>query len=204
MTRVHAALMFVAASAGLAAAASGAAPRDTRRPVADISGARDYISAPQLAAQIIAGNPALRVFDLRSATEFEEMHIPTAQHSSVDALRHDALPPDTTIVLYAEGDREAAQASEVLRLRGYRHVLILRDGLYEWIGRVVEPRLAVDATPSERAAFADAAAQSRFFGGVPRAVVPRAEVPDGYWSGTPRASTGASRLAVAAIRRRGC
>jgi rhodanese-related sulfurtransferase len=203
VTRVHAALAFVAAIAGLAAAASGSASRDATLPGAAISSAPDYISAPQLAARIIAGDPALRVFDLRSAAEFEEMHIPTAQHSSVDRLGGETLPQDAAIVLYAEGTAPLAPALNVLRRRGYRHVLILQGGLYEWIGRVLEPRLAADASPSERAAFEDAAAQSRFFGGVPRADVPRAEVAAGYWTGTRRAAAG-SRLAVAAVRRRGC
>ena len=42
------------------------------------------------------------------------------------------------------------QAWVLPRRRGYRHVFVLREGLYEWIARVLEPRLAVDATPNER------------------------------------------------------
>jgi rhodanese-related sulfurtransferase len=157
-----------------------------------------------LAARLIAGDPLLRVFDLRSAAEFEEMHIPTARHASVETLLRDVLPQETTLVLYSEDGAGAARAGASLRLRGYRHILVLREGLYEWIARVIEPRLAVDATPAERAAFEIAAAQSRFFGGLPRADVSRAEVPVGYWSGGPTATASDSRQAVAGIRRRGC
>ena len=70
----------------------------------------------------------------------------------------------------------------LLRLRGYRQVAYLRDGLYEWIVRVHEPALAVDATPAEREEFERLAALSRYFGGQPRLDVPRAEMPAGYWT----------------------
>ena len=70
-----------------------------------------------------------------------------------------------------------------MRQRGHRDVRLLRQGLYEWIARVLEPRLAVDATPEERTEFERAASLSRFFGGVPRANVARREVPVGYWNG---------------------
>jgi rhodanese-related sulfurtransferase len=203
MTRVHTALLLVAAWAGLAAAATGSGSLpETRRLAAEIAAERDHISAPQLATRIMTGDPALRVFDLRSAAEFEQMHIPTARQASIDTLLRDPLPQDATIVVYSEGGAHAAQAWVFLRLRGYRHVYVLREGLYEWIARVIEPRLAVDASPSERAAFETAAEQSRFFGGVPQAGVPRADVPVGYWTGAQVA--GASQQAAARIRRRGC
>jgi rhodanese-related sulfurtransferase len=222
VTRVHTALLFVAAWAGLAAAATGSGSHiETRALIAEIATERDHISAPQLADRIIAGDPALRVFDLRSVTEFTAMHIPTAQHASIETMLRDRLAKDTTIVVYSEGGAHAAQAWVFLRLQGYRDVFVLREGLYEWIARVVEPRLAVDASPEERKEFEAASARSRFFGGIPLAGVPRAEVPVGYWTAgdsrtpggsqtTPTESTSqgpaarASRQAVAGIRRRGC
>ena len=162
------------------------------------------MSAPDLAKRIISGETELRVFDLRSMSEFEAMHVPTAQHASIENLLRARLPENATIVVYSEGDTDAEQAWSALSRRGNRHVFILREGLYQWIARVIEPRLALDASPSERSAFEEAAAQSRFFGGVPRADVTRNEVPGGYWTGTGHGSVDASRQAVAAIRRRGC
>jgi rhodanese-related sulfurtransferase len=215
MTRIHTALLFTAAWAGLAAAATGpGSGTDAARLAGDISAGRDHISAPQLAERLMAGDSTLRLFDLRSTAEFEQMHIPTAQHASIETLLRDPPPRDATIVVYSVGGAHAAQAWVLLRLRGYQQVFVLREGLYEWIARVIEPRLAADATPAERTAFDEAARYSRFFGGLPRAEVARAEVPVGYWTGQsggpessalPNPASGAStQAAVAGVRRRGC
>ena len=102
----------------------------------------------------------------------------------------------------------------LLRLRGHGRVFFLREGLFEWLARVMEPRLPADATERERADFARAREMSRFFGGIGREGVPRAEVPIGYWNdGTDDAggsrADAASRAPstaqmIAGIRRRGC
>src|SRR5204862_4518188 len=127
----------------------------------------------------------------------------------LEALSREPLPRDANIVLYSEGGAHAAQAWVLLRMRGYRRVYFLREGVYEWVARVFDPRLATDATPAERADFARAAEMSRFFGGVPRADVIRADVPQGYWTAAPggaesTASSTAPPQLIARIRRRGC
>jgi hypothetical protein len=106
--------------------------------------------------------------------------------------------------LYSEGGAHSAQAWVLMRMRGYRQVFILREGIYEWISRVHEPRLATDATAAEQAEFARAAELSRFFGGLPLAGVPRNEVPVGYWTGSASTQASPVRETVAKIRRRGC
>ena len=126
---------------------------------------------------------------------------------TLDALGHTPLPRSVPIVLYAADGAGAARGWMLLRLRGYRQVAYLREGLYEWIVRVHEPALAIDATPAEREEFERLAALSRYFGGQPRLDVPRAEMPAGAW--TAGALEGsrpsvATSLLVAAIRRRGC
>jgi hypothetical protein len=75
-----------------------------------------------------------------------------------------------------------------LRALGYRHVFFLRGGIYEWIDQVLSPSLAIGAPDSERVAFARSAVLSRYFGGLPRAGVPRSE----------------QAKSIAQIRRRGC
>jgi rhodanese-related sulfurtransferase len=206
MTRLHATLAAVAGVLALGAALVDARPSETRNPtiapVADV----DYMSALDLAERIARGDGSVRVVDMRSATEYAQFHIPTSVHMTAADLAAAALPPDAAVVLYSDDDGRAIEGWMLLRLRGHRHVFVLREGLYEWIARVHEPRLAADATPAERAEFERAAALSRFFGGFPRADVPRAEIPAGYWNTTASGARTPERTAsaVAAIRRRGC
>jgi rhodanese-related sulfurtransferase len=204
---VHRAVALAAIVLGGAAAASESrGPADARRLAADIAGGRDRTTAVALAERIKAG-AHLNLFDLRNEDEFRRFHIPSAEQATLGGLLDRRLPHAVPIVLYAGDGAGAAQAWAVLRVLGYRHVTYLREGLYEWIVRVHEPALAVDATTRERAEFERLSALSRYFGGQPRLDVPRAEIPTGYWTAggvdasPPSASTA---LLVAAIRRRGC
>ena len=203
MNKLHLALALaaavMAAAAGAADLASPAEPR-TRREGAG------FISAPELAARIMRGDSRLRLFDLRPAPAFQQFHIPTALLAAPGDLARTPWAPETDVVLYGDDSATLSEAIAVMRTRSPK-VLVLREGLSEWLGRVHEPRLAVDATPEERAQFEQAATMSRFFGGVPLAGVPRAEVPTGYWTGTPRSAAlleAAALQSVAMIRRRGC
>jgi rhodanese-related sulfurtransferase len=199
-------LAYLAATAGVAAGATG--PMDSASShaslAADIEAGRDHISAPDLAARIMRREPSLQVIDLRSAADYAQMHIPTARHLSVEQLLKERFSGRDAIVLYSDGGAHAAQGWIFLRLRGYRRVFVLREGLYEWMARVMEPRLPEDASAAERAAFEQAAPLSRFFGGVPLSGVPRASVPVGYWTGASSAVFASGERTVPAVRRRGC
>jgi len=192
--RLHAALAIVAALL-----ATGAAIVER--------GTDEVISAPELADRIMSRADDQRIFDLRSPGAFEQFHIPGASHVTVAELPQIPLAPQSSVVLYGDRRRTVIDAVRVLRSQGHRDVRVLRDGLYEWLARVYEPRLAVDATPAERSEFERAASLSRFFGGVPLAGVPRGDVPQGYWNGHPRSDAllaAAAGQSAAAIRRRGC
>ena len=166
----------------------------------------EWTTAVELAERIKGGQPT-EVLDLRSAEEFQRFHVPSAVPATLGDLIDSPLPRSASIVLYGDDSARVAQAWALLRMRGYRHVAYMRQGLYEWIARVHEPALAVDATAAERAEFDRLAALSRYFGGQPRLDVPRAALPAGYWraggdiGSRPSVETA---LLVAAIRRRGC
>jgi rhodanese-related sulfurtransferase len=202
----------VVLSVAAAAADTGRKP-DARALAQDVAAERDHVSAPELATWIMQRDSALQVFDLRSAPEYERFHIPTARLTTLEALASTDFPREARIVLYSEGGAHAAQGWMILRLRGYRNVFFLREGLYEWLARVHEPKLADDATPTEREQFDRAVEMSRYFGGMPHAGVPRSEVPTGYWTnstdgqsggiGTAASSPRADAI-IAGIRRRGC
>ena len=214
-TPVQRGFAVAAAALAVAAVAVDLKSADPRLLAAEIETERDHISAPDLAGLIMAGDPTLRVFDLRAPAEFGRMHIPGARHATIQALSREVLPRNATIVLYSEGGAHAAQAWVLLRMRGHGRVFFLREGLFEWLSRVMEPRLPADATERERADFARAREMSRFFGGIAREGVPRAEVPIGYWNDGRADDAGGSRAdatarktstgqMIAGIRRRGC
>jgi rhodanese-related sulfurtransferase len=203
---LHAALAVVAV---LLAAAAGAAdilsPRESVPARAPRSTA--FISAPDLAERIMRRDVALRVFDVRPAEAYARFHIPTAAHAEAADLAATTLAPPAAVVLYGDDRKALADAVRAVGSKRGVEVRVLREGLSEWLGRVHEPRLAVDPTPAERAEFERAAPMSRFFGGVPLAGVPRADVPTGYWTGAPRSEellAAAALESVASIRRRGC
>jgi rhodanese-related sulfurtransferase len=144
------------------------------------------IGAPDLARRIMSGDE-LRIYDLRDSVAYQQLHLPGAVHATMDDVITSA-PPFTT-VLYGD---EAAQTWSAMNAAGQRNVFVLRGGVSAWLTEVLEPRLAVDATAGERAAFEEAAGQSRFFGGTPRRGVPRAEM------------TPAESDLTEAVIRRGC
>jgi rhodanese-related sulfurtransferase len=167
----------VAAALGLTAAASDFRTVD-----------QDDIAALDLATLIMTSDQPVYVFDLRPPSEFADAHIPSAKPATSESLGTATLPHDATIVLYSDGDTDAAQARTLLRSRGYRHAFVLRNAMAEWQVHVMTPRLPVDATERERAEFARAVNVSKFFGGDPREGVPR----------------GATPLTSVGRRRRGC
>ena len=211
MNRTHRMLVITAITLGSAlAVVDSHASLNPTELATEIDNERDHISALDLGDRIMRAEPSLYIFDLRTSAEFQQFHIPSARQTSIEALMHLQLPREATVVVYSEGGAHAAQAWVLLRMRGIRNVLFLREGIYEWVSRVFEPRLATDATTQERAEFEHAAALSRFLGGSPQANVPRAEVPAGYWTGAgmdngqsvPNQSTTPNRTVK--IRRRGC
>lgn len=200
-TRVALAVIAAVMAVG-AAAADLVAPLDRPRGTTG-----SFMTAPDLAVRIMNGDDRLRVLDLRAAAAYQAFHIPTAQLVAPADLETLSVESGSTLVLYGDDRRQLMEAVRALRARGHPMVLVLREGVAEWLGRVHEPRLAVDATPEERTQFEQVVPLSRFFGGVPLSGVARPEVPTGYWTGTPRTDAlleAAARDTVSAMRRRGC
>jgi rhodanese-related sulfurtransferase len=209
MNCIHRTLAIAAATLGGAAAVVGARPMiSPSQLAAEIDKQDDHISAVDLAELIMKSDQTLRIFDLRSKMEFDNFHIPGATLATLSRLANESLPHDSTIVLYSTGGAHAAQAWVLLRMRGYRNVYFMREGVYEWMARVSWPRLAIDATSKETIEFERAKVLSRFFGGTPMTDVPRTSIPQGYWTGAPNDgaldSAGAVEQTTKVIRRRGC
>jgi rhodanese-related sulfurtransferase len=128
----------------------------------------DHVSAIELAGWLRAGQPRLRVIDIRTAPEFAAYHIPGAEHITLDRLALTPFAADETVVLYSELGVHGAQAWVFLRALGLHRVFFLRDGLHEWLDDVMSPTIAADAPAAARAEFARISELSRSFGGMPR------------------------------------
>lgn len=168
--------------------AAGRARIDVVRLAGQVERAEDHVTALQLAEWIKERRPDLRILDLRSAAQYDSLHIPGAERVPLDSLPFLELPRRGTVVLYSEAGAHAAQGWVFLRALGVTDTYFLRGGIYEWIDQVLSPTLAVDATPAERVVYARASALSRYFGGTPQAGVPRVE----------------QVKSVARLKRRGC
>ena len=192
MNRRHRTLGLVALALALGATVFGSRPTagtiDVARLARAIANEDDHVTAIELGQWIRSRRAGLRVIDLRSASDFDSLHIPTAEQVAIDTLDRVRFKSDETIVLYSEAGAHSAQAWVFLEALGNPNVFFLRGGIYEWIGDVLSPGLPTDATDAEREAFAKASALSRYFGGQPRTGVSREE----------------QTATIRQIRRRGC
>jgi rhodanese-related sulfurtransferase len=159
----------------------------------------DQIDARLLARWIRKREPGLRLFDLRSESDYSSYHIPGAERLDIAAIDRTAISATDLIVTYSDSTAQAAQAWVFLRAMGLHDVYFLRSGLSGWFDEVINPVLAADASPEARQQFESDAELSRYFGGVPR-IGPSSEAatekPD-----APRENV---RKAIVGARRRGC
>jgi rhodanese-related sulfurtransferase len=136
------------------------------------------VAPVELAEWIRDRKPELRIIDTRSEAEFDEYHLPRAEH--VASLAMAAFKPNETIVLVS-GDAKGID----------RGVYILRGGMRGWIDEVMNPTITENASPEARTAYQRASSVSRYFGGVPRIVDKIQAKPS-------------DAAAARAVRRRGC
>jgi rhodanese-related sulfurtransferase len=213
--RIEHALAIAAIVAGGLAVIAGTPTRgvrgtiDVTRLAEIVEQEEDHVTAVELARWIRDNHDGLRVLDIRSASEFGELHVPGATNVSLGEVARMPIDSTATYVLYSEGGTHAAQGWFLLRARGVENVYFLRGGLYEWLEQVMNPRLAADAPQAERDSVL---ALTRWFGGKVERADSSASAPgsapevgssviDGVLP--PGRSTGA-REAIRKIRRRAC
>ena len=195
MKPVHRALTGAAIVLGALAPFAGSPYRaahagiDLRRLASEIAKEEDHVTALELAAWIKERKPGLRILDLRTPEEFDEYHLPRAEHVPLEALTATRFAPDDTLVLISAGGAHAAQGWVLLRALGNTHVYFLRGGLQEWLDDVMSPVLAANAPAETNARIA---ALSRYFGGVPHRGPAAGAAPQSQTNN------------VTALRRRGC
>jgi len=121
----------------------------------------------ELARWIRAGRRDLRVIDVRPAEAFEDFHLPLAENVPFARLARVNLERSGHVVVYGFGEEDGGRARVLLERRGMEEVEVVRGGLRGWLLDVMLARLPAEATPEERAQFAEIRALSRYFGGTP-------------------------------------
>jgi rhodanese-related sulfurtransferase len=134
------ALLIAAIVAGALAPFAGSPYRpkqtqDVARLAAIVEAEQDHVTAIELARWIHDRKPNLRVLDLRTATEFDDYHVPSSRNVPLAELVKAPFPTTDTLVLVSDGGAHAAQAWVFLQTLGYRDVYFLRGGLQEWLDR---------------------------------------------------------------------
>jgi rhodanese-related sulfurtransferase len=130
----------------------------------------ELVTPIQLARWIREARSGLEVIDTREPEQYAAGHIPTARN--VPATRFDGVPAigHSTVVLYDESGLAATRLAGEVSPDGSVEVYVLERGMDGWLDDVMAPRLPDTATAAERAAFAEQAELSRWFGGLPRIV----------------------------------
>jgi len=199
--------------AGLLVLATGALVAGDSRPRAheaslaaigrEVEQEADHVDAIELARWIRERRPGVRVFDVRSAAEFEGYRLPGAEHVALDQLARIPLAPADTVVLYSQGGAHAAQGWVLLRVRGHANAWFLAGGLDEWVAEVMEPRPPGDTSLAERERFREASELSRWLGGLP-SPAGEASASWGNRSAVPLPAVRVPRDTTPRIYRRGC
>lgn len=137
---------------------------------AEIATEADHIDALDLAQAIKTGQPGLRILDLREGLDTSTYMIPGAVPVSLAGLDTIRVAVGDRLVLYSDGGAHAAQAWVLLRVRGVRGALVLKDGMAAWEDEVLSPLLPAVPDDSAKVRFRRAKELSLWFGGFPRLV----------------------------------
>jgi len=129
---------------------------DFTRIAASIVRQEDRVSASQLARWIAAEKADFIVVDIRSASEFELGHVEHASSIPLQLLVSDEgqaqLPPGRTVVLYSNGNENAAKAAVMLRLAGF-DARLLHGGYNHWGPYMINPTAESVAVDEEQLTF---------------------------------------------------
>jgi rhodanese-related sulfurtransferase/uncharacterized membrane protein YedE/YeeE len=161
-------LAAIALALGTLAAASGKIPTSSvvQRTVAEADAAADHVDALALAQWIHDRKPQLRIIDLRDGLAADDYRIPGAVNIPLQRIPQLDARAGETIVFYADGSGQAAQAWMLLRVRGVKAV-VLRDGMAAWEDEVMAPRIPDPADTAAVRRFDQIKDLSAWFGGRP-------------------------------------
>jgi uncharacterized protein len=155
----------------------GALPSSRAEAIAaEIERESDHVEALELAELIRSRAPGLRILDLRDGVDTSTYVIPGARLMALSDIDTVSVAPGEKLVLYSDGGAHAAQAWVLLRVRGIRDALVLKDGMAAWEDEVLSPLAPAVPDDTSKARFVRARELSLWFGGFPR-LVPDASTP---------------------------
>lgn len=134
----------------------------------DIVREADHVDALDLAQWIREGREGLRVIDVREHLDTGTYLIPGATPVGIEDLDTLTIHAGDQVVLYSDGGAHAAQAWVLLRVRGVRNALVLKDGMASWEDEVLSPIPPDVFDDSAQVRFKRARELSLWFGGFPR------------------------------------
>jgi rhodanese-related sulfurtransferase len=126
-----------------------------------------YLGPVQLAELFMARRQDMTILDLRSETDFETYHIPSAQQVVLSDVASHKIPNDKTIILYAGDGQCAAEAWSEITEQGFENVFVLQGGLERWFDEILFPDLTV-TRGLNKTVIEKIKRRSRYFGGTPR------------------------------------
>ena len=169
-TRSESVALALAASFAIADGRGSLPSTRTDAIASEIVREADHIDALELAALIKARTPGLRIVDLREGLDTSTYLIPGAVALAMSELDTIDVRPGQRLVLYSDGGAHAAQAWVLLRVRGIRNALVLKDGMAAWEDEVLSPLLPTVPDDSAKVRFQHAKELALWFGGFPRLV----------------------------------
>jgi len=113
----------------------------------------NYVSVDELADLLIAGDPSVRIIDVRPASDFKKpiaraINIPYDSIFSENYLAYfDQLGMQN--VIYSGDDQLAVQTWMLMKQKGYLNNYLLQGGLEEWNSKILDPQLPKDTDPEE-------------------------------------------------------
>jgi len=120
--------------------------------LAELKDGSHLVATDAVADMLVQKDPSLQLIDVRSASEFEQFHLPGAINIPVDNILAEEnsgwFDQDAKMnVLYANGTTTASEAWMLLRQNGYKSLYVMQGGLNHWAETIMNP-----AQPSSAAA----------------------------------------------------
>ena len=92
----------------------------------------DHVDPLELSEWVSSKREGYRLIDLRTKEEFDQYHIPGAEHITLPELLEMKFRKNETLVIYSEGGIHSAQAMFLLWTKGYTGVFMLKGGIAAW------------------------------------------------------------------------